>query len=527
MADNEAKLDILGDSRSAEAAFARLTRENAKLQEQNRKLVDDAKKGAHEATQAVDKWAKGMSALSEAGRKASVHSDESWKKGLETLKAQTEEHKNQHHWLTEQRTELLGIAASYLTIERGLDVLLEQYSDWSEHVKDLGKEHQKLAEDVVKTLHAGGLLKFGAELEEFITGGAGGIATPEQTRQALAGVHAGAPNADLETQKRLTAETVKAAPLGADLQARGTLIGKLSSIDSGKAPGDLADIATFAQQASGNRSGELTSPAFLRSLRALRTGGMETDQAMALAITALQDDQRMREFGKIGELLDQGNKFSPKGNAHRLTPEERLKQQFGQLSPQDRLKALMEGGPMAEAVNENLGFSLKMMPQEQIAETLRGLQTAQRENLATGELEQLKQFGFGKKALVGQETAMAKARQEEELGDAASILGNLQEQRSANSSGRFAMLQHFSRGLRSYQEDLFFHLNSPEGKRGFVRRATEGALTQGTITAEQAQKLIAAIERNTKSTERNTDSNGQARLDINRHSESFGVSASW
>ncbi len=517
MSDTEAKLDFTADPKVAERAIDSLTKKMAGLEEQNRKLNENAKKGAHESKQALDAWAEGMKGLDDAGRKAMAHSDETWKRGLDTLKKQNEALHEGHHWLTEQGQELLKLGVGFLTVEKGVEKVVEVYDEWREHVKELGKEHEELAKRVVKTLHQSGLLKFGPEMEEFIEKGAGNTATPEQVRQAISGVATGAPMADVETQKALVKETVKGAPLGIDLAERGLLVGKLSKIAPEKSAGDLADIASYMEHQAGSRAGELGSPNFLRSIRALKTAGIGTDEALSIGMQALEDDQQMRKFSQLGELLDESNKFAPHGKHHRLSPEERLKQQFGQMSAAERFQTLSAGGDMAQAVSGGMAFSLKMMPEAQRQQLLAELGEAQSGDYYNQEIQSLGKFGMGRKALVAQETAVAKAEQESALGGPRSVLTNLQEQRKARARNLISSVGNYLEGAG---EEFFFNTTAAAtGQEDYVRRAVQRGQAIGDITAEQAEKLIAALDRNTEATRRNTANNGQARPNVNANGE--------
>jgi hypothetical protein len=523
----EAKLDFTADDKVARAAIDRLTKQVAGLEEQQRKLNETAKKGAHESRQAVDEWAKGLDKLSDAGRKALVHSDETWKRGLANLKQQNDELKKhgdawEHvtHWVSEQGKELIAIGGSYLAIHKAVDLVVEGYSQWREHVKKLGEEHQQLAESTVKTLHQAGILKFGKEAEEFIASGAGGVASPEEVRQAMSGVAAGAPNASFDEMKTLAAQTAKSAPLGVNLAERGTFMAKLHAIDKSKSPDDLADIASFAQQAAGNRAGELTSPAMLRSLRALTAGGMGIDEALGLSIGALQNDAQMKQFTKVGELLDQENKFAPSGNPHRLTPEERLKQQFGRLSSEDRLKELMAGGKMARAVAGDESFKLRMIPADQQADILRRLREAQSGNLATAEVEQLGDFGYGTKAVLaaGERTAQGLQAETPEA-QFATIFEKYQSYQKANASG---LRGNLARWGNAFAEDVNYAGSNIPG----LEQDVQNRRGQGWLTQQQASELLQAlaklkesIDNQARETKRNTATGGPARANVNGHNE--------
>jgi hypothetical protein len=516
-ADSTAKLDFIGDSRSAEAAYNKLTKENAKLREDNRKLVDEFVKGADHAKQAASSWADQVAKLGKAQH--DVIQSDAWQKAFRdvemqshALKKQVDQHSQIKHWLSEQSRELIGIGAGYLTIEKGLDLVVGMYDKWREKARELGREHTQLAGDIVRTLYSAGLLKHGAEVEEFIEKGPGG-GTQQQRRAAVAGVTAGAPNADLETVKRLSEETVKAAPLGTDLAARGTFIAKLHTIAPEKSADDLADIATFAKQRAGNKADQLTDPAFLRAVRALKAGGMGTDEALALGVGALQNDAQMKQFTKVGELLDQDNKFAPTGNPHRLTPEERLKQQFGRLSSEDRLKELMAGGKMARAVAGDESFKLRMIPADQQADIVRGLQQAQTGNADRADLDRLQTFRSGREALEEQGLSEEESELERLYGPKEAARERFRRRYAARA---------YKRGGSAYVSqqlnEMLRHVPGLGGDMGTRAEARE-ALGEKLITQAEYDRLSRALEQNTESTKRNTAAAGPARVNINGNNE--------
>jgi hypothetical protein len=426
MSDSQAKLDLTADDKVAKAAIDRLTKQMAAMEEQSRKLNETAKKGAEEATKAVDSWAAGLSKLSAEGKR--VHDNiAAWDRGMEKLKEQSHHHSAISHSLSEQATELVGIGASYLSITKGIEVAMDMVGEWRDRVKELGQEHENVAKNLTATLHSGGLMKFGTELEEFARGGAGGIATPDDVIKAMRGATAGAPKASPEEIQAFSTEGVKAAPFGVDPEERTKLIAKLHTLFPEKSANDLADMSQYGTQMAGTHADQLTSGPFAKAIRHLKAGGVGSDEAMSLTLTHLQDDEKMKSFAELGEILDPDNKFKAPGNTHRLTPEEMKKQQFGQLDTQGRLKEFMDNSELAQTVNPKLAFAFKAVPQSERDQMLAGLKGAQAENLDQQTLDQAGRFNAGRTSIDAYNVKLKEASQAEDLGGMRGSLTRMQQ----------------------------------------------------------------------------------------------------
>jgi uncharacterized protein YoxC len=516
VADNEAKLDFTADDKVARAAIDRLTKQVAGLEEQLRKLHETSKKGAEDSTKAISKQADEVERM--------IKGVDGWAKEVAEmikgvndlnpkLRKQAEHHSEIQHFLSEHTRELLKVGAGVLGVSTGVEGAISIYEQWKEKVKEIGKEHEALSKRIVKTLHESGLVKFGPEMEKFIESGAGGLGSQEQARQAVAGVTAGAPNASKEEVKAISAQVVKAAPLGVDLSERGTLMGRLHDIDKGKSADDLADIATVMTQKAGNRAGQLTDPAFLKTLRALKSGGMSIESAGGLALSALQNDQQMKKFGGLGELLERdAGDFAPKGNPHRLTPEEIEDQAFGKMDQAGRLKYLKTNERFAL---RHQAFAFNKLPAGQADMLANEIQAGESGNAFQGDLASLGQLHSGAVAIASQEAEIAKSKQEAALGPAANALTQFQNIRAAKS--RNALTAGF-RGLQFGIEDVGYALSGD--KAGYVEREIKSSEAFGMITKDEAAKLIATLRENTEEMKRNTAAmRPNQAVNVNGHTE--------
>jgi hypothetical protein len=518
MSDNsEAKLDLTADDKVAQRAIDNLTKRMAGLEEQNRKLNETAKKGAEESRKAVDQWAAGMEKLSAQGKK--VHDDiEAWDRGMANIKkhnADLREQVTHHgaisHFLSEQSTELVGIGTSYVSITKGIEMAMDMVGEWRNRVKELGQEHENVAKNLTQALHSGGMMKFGPELEEFARGGAGGIATPDDVIKAMSGAMAGAPKASAEEIRALSTEGVKGAALGVDPKERTTLIAKLHTLFPEKSANDLADVSQFATQMAGTHADQLTSAPFAKAIRYLKAGGLGSDEAGSLATSFLQSDEKMKSFAELGEILDPENKFKAPGGPHRLTPEERLKQEFGQLGTQDRLKAFMDNSELARAVSPKLAFAFKATPQSERDEMLAGWKGAQAENLDQQTLGQAGRFDAGRQSIAAYDVKLAEAAQAEDLGGMRAALTRFDKRRYAqtrNMTDAVGAVGHIGAAEIGYE----LYSNPVQSASAAVTGNFAGGQNM-----QQVVELLRQVVKHVSGTEQNTKKRGG--VNINAHTE--------
>jgi len=514
MSDTEAKLDFTADDKTAKAAIDRLTKQMAGLEEQQRKLNETSKKGAEAARKEVDLWAAGMDRLSAAGRK--VHENISaWDNGMAKLKeqrAELERHSHHQseiaHWLSEQGKEAIKLGVGFVTIDKAVEGILGSFDKWKEKLTEVANAQRQVSAAVMRSTADAGMLQHTKEIEEFVEKGAG---TTEERRQALFGAHAGMPFASLKDKQALAEEVLKYKGTGQDMGQLAEQAGRVQEA-GGLSANDAMDMVAMVRSKVGSRANELTDPAFLRAVHGLRKGGMPIERTMAMASLALEQGQRLNFLTDIGAAIEApASAFEHKGGMHRLTPEERLKEQFGAMGPAERETALLNDRKMREAIVPSADFRLEMMGGPQAIDQLqRQYSSGLKSNFGLSGLQEAQLTRTGLQAASESGIKQQEAEYERKFGYEEGLLSRIRQ-----SELQGAWNQGGGRGAMDYMAMGMTHAFD-----WMARGMGESALSQ-IDTSKESNLLAPEVQREITAYLKEIAQNTQHRggVNINAHNE--------
>jgi hypothetical protein len=303
---------FITDSKQAETALARLIRDNEKLRESVKHVGEESRK----------------------------------------------HHESFIPSIREQIMELGKMAAGYLTIEKGIDVVVEAYKRWDEKMEATSKRATAINLDLIKTLGQTGTMQQGPEIEAFLRSLAQDkVATREEGTAVFGGVAAGAAGgSDLKRQLDLTREVAGLGPLvGRDKSAMtdvGMMAGQLGTMFKDKSAGDITDVIMAMRQMAGTRAGEMKEPGFLSSVEMLSRAGFSEDEALGMGATALHQNLSTKFLTSLeNSLTDKSAQKVPKGRHDPLSEDDEAKNRF--LAIQDarkRFELLQEDAGIRKAV---------------------------------------------------------------------------------------------------------------------------------------------------------------------------------
>src|SRR5581483_11050618 len=125
----------------------------------------------------------------------------------------------------------------------------------------------------------------------------------EEFTAAFGSVSNQARNASFERRAQLARVAAEASPLVEPGQF-GQVVGALGEFMPQKGAKEIGDLGLKLTQMAGQRSGELTSETFLRTLGTFKGAGLGEEQIFATAITALQQHESPKLLEKIADVLE-------------------------------------------------------------------------------------------------------------------------------------------------------------------------------------------------------------------------------
>lgn len=501
----EARLDFVGDSSKAQAAYDKLLRENAKLRESVRTGNEEAKKAFKESSDAVNgfsdrlsqssaktnAWADGMKRLREqfslanpnfsamlSSMQKTVALKEPfapWAKGLENLRQQGDKWAAGMKRMEEQREKLKpkfyefgtaeigkgldSIIGQYVTIAAATAGVVKLYSAWRTTVDGLGDAHRDLEKDIVKTLAEAGKLQLLPQVQAIQKQLAAKGITPHQSAAAFAGAMTSGTEISQARQMEIAAEASKLGPTQIDLTKFTAMATNVAEALGDEAtPERVIDITAGLKRELGEKAGGFGGQPTQKAIEAMKRKGLTGEQAIAHVVTALQAEQSPRS---IAELFGPG----------RLSREQMMvkKQLFGGTKPADILGRL-EASDLENLAQQQLQAVPGTTALSQMAQAAEGVGALGAGDVAN--VQDVRKF-VAQRALAGG--------------------GGYRYSQAAIAGGVNRAMEVF-RGEQPHREAI-------------------QAAQQGFISMDELRQLIEALNRNTKATEKNnaaTDQNTTA-----------------
>ncbi len=302
-----------------------------------------------EAQKAVDKLTKKVAELSEAMR---------------TMKGQAkEQHHESHGWMQEQVLDIGRMAIGYLTVEKGIEKVIELYQDWQEELHKTGEAHEQFTSGLMRELAKAGDLANATHIEHFL-GNIKGV-TRQQGLAAFAGVRGAIPFESLERREQLTKAATGMAPIfGKDygaMQEFGTGVGAVAKLTPGKDAGDVADITAKLQSVMGDDFGEIGGDKMQRGIDSLIKAGMSPEDAFGVVVTAKRNSSKKGTVDKIFNLME-ATKKELRPSPGDTSEEAKAKRKLMNSSGMDRWKMLISDPSMASAFGEGASEWRRLSP---------------------------------------------------------------------------------------------------------------------------------------------------------------------
>jgi hypothetical protein len=305
----EVKLDFEGDSSKAQKALDDLIKANAKLKEQIRTINNESKKGSEDSAKAA-----------------------------------------QHHsgLIREQVGELAKMVTGYVTLEKGVEAVVEAYNGWNERLNKFAESHEQFTDGLIRQLTKVGRVAKVGEYAEFIKGLKG--LTPTQGLSALTAVQESAPLLGEERQRGI----VKAAgPLGAALQPEDLgqvtgMAGQFASFTKGLSEEQLVSMAMTAEQRTGGKMEKFQGPKFQRTMKALVASGMDQENVIGAAMAAANLDVQPTLLTKSAEIAAASRESLMPGKREH-GPAADAKRRLAAIPGGERFAAMQRDKSLAEA----------------------------------------------------------------------------------------------------------------------------------------------------------------------------------
>lgn len=241
---SEARLDVTGSGAVAERELQKVTKQLAKVREENRRLNEESKKGS------------AASAIS----------------------------------MSNMTREAVGMAGRFFTVGTAVGAITRAYSDWRTKTDELIDAHDQLSNSFTRVLAEAGKLRLAPQAEQFVKGIKG--ATPEQATAALSGVMQSGETLSDKRTFAVASEIAKLAPTQIDLTQAGKLAADIADIGGeGITASDVADLTVGIKQQLREKTEQFSGPKFQRQMEHLKRGGMSGTDAIAHAVAALQSEQ--------------------------------------------------------------------------------------------------------------------------------------------------------------------------------------------------------------------------------------------
>ncbi|MFH1920157.1 MAG: hypothetical protein ABIP48_09770 [Planctomycetota bacterium] len=190
------------------------------------------------------------------------------------------------------QTKALGAMALGLVGTRSILSAVQRvhgaYKEWNSYMKEMASTSSELTKNILRDLALAGDLAAGPRITKALETMPG--VTREEGRQLYAGLRGALPEAPVERILGLTRATAPAAGLtgGEGLGGIGTLTGQLSRMVPGKTDQDVAELAYYMQQQSGNQMDKLMSDSFRLAMSVFTGAGVPAERALGYGAAGLR-----------------------------------------------------------------------------------------------------------------------------------------------------------------------------------------------------------------------------------------------
>lgn len=442
----------------------------------------------------LDKMNKAMEGLREQNRK---------------LSEETKHHHDETHgWMQEQVHSIGAMAASYVTVEKAIEAVTGVYDGWKDKMKEVAESHEGFIQKLMRDLTMAGDAAHADQIKTWAESGGG---TPEQKRQALAGVTQAAPQESLERRLELANQVSRQAASGIDMGAAGQAAGNLARIAPGKSADDVQDINMLLMQKLRGGSERLTGDAFLRGIAPLiESGGMSLEDALGLGASATAKNQKLGFMTHLGELATASQEDLTKDIKPGVAPttDQIARSKLAGMNAKERIEAVMGDHELAVAgLGKDAAYQLGRNTPGEIAKWRQEMLAAQANNI--GSRVAGADTEVGRAALGAQSAAEQEAAYEARLGPGQALLARARKsarqgalnvgygervveggQQSLESGLRFFGAQSVERELRRYQ-------GNPAVAQGVQQEITKFL-----------EELASAVKENTQATKDNSRATG-------------------
>lgn len=242
------------------------------------------------------------------------------------------------HIFRENLNYLTKTALALVSVEKGIDLVVEAYGEWRRELKELEQANRQLDQSVMKTLGRTGDLAAARRFEETLKG-----LGPDEKRERLAAFEAvGEADPMMHFERRRDiAQQVSRLAVAHDPAELGRLAGALGKLAPDMAPKQVGGMAVSALDRAGGRAGELTNPALLRSIADLKEAGLTMEQALAVVITGLRKNLSTKTIEMLATEIEEPRETKTH-RGRRLTEEERANNALSGQAAWEKLRLLLE-----------------------------------------------------------------------------------------------------------------------------------------------------------------------------------------
>lgn len=446
---------------------------------------------------------------------------------MEKLRKENAELRNEtkkHHsefkeGLKEASIAFVPLLGQLHSVEGAIDFIRDGYREWRAEIREANAEHNKLSADIIRSLVQIGQMRNADRVERALSE-LGGFTTKEEGAQIFAGVTGGAPNVGIGRQLAVTRAIAPAAGEGRlDPVRLGQIAGAFAGSFQGRTPEQIGNLAIRAQQAAGISAGQLGDPGFLRAVQGLVAAGMSPEQALAMGVEDLRQNQSPKALlalaGAVTGEIKPVEQKRKRGHAVPFTPAEAAQNALAALpaGSAERLRMLLNDPNAQQAMLGDIGaLGMAQLDRQAIA----GMSTEfGRPGAAKEILEQLQTTGGGQRVL-GRAAAGVRAEEGKEVlakqgDDVAAARQALQTALNSNNVGFIdRMIANLGfeglTGLGFSGRGAIGFLNTPLpgiANPPFIGQAAEALGRQE--RGEDVSQLIKSLDENTESNHRNAE----------------------
>ncbi len=279
-------------------------------------------------------------------------------------RAAKQRHSETTSLITREVASLKSMAAGYVTVSTAVGALSQAYRDWEARTESIGRETQRLNDNLVKQLTLTGQTQHGARIEQALSNIPG--VRREAAHAAFGGVLGGISArpemlTNIKGNLELAAAIAPVADIGIDADELGRFAGKLRTVDTARSAPAVRDLALAVKQMLGPNAGQFQSGEMFGAVRGFAQF-MSPDEAIAIGMQAAAQNVP----GLPRQLFDASQKVftapDTKGRTA-LTAAEAAQHRLAEAAtPSERLRLIMNDQAAADvAIGTGNAGRLKLL----------------------------------------------------------------------------------------------------------------------------------------------------------------------